>query len=40
MSDWGYVALGWIATYGVVGVWYYTTRMPAQEKLAEKDNEQ
>jgi hypothetical protein len=35
MSQWGYVALGWILTYVTLGVWYYTSRMPKTEDDTE-----
>ncbi len=28
MSQWGYVALGWISTYLAVGIWVYVSRPP------------
>lgn len=28
MNYWGYVALGWIATYAVIIGWYFSSRMP------------
>ena len=36
MNDWSYVALGWIITYGVIGVWYYTSRTSTTD---EKSND-
>lgn len=31
MSQWGYVAVGWISTYVVLGVWFFTSRMPKNQ---------
>gem|GEM_PF-4930449 len=30
MSQWTYVALGWISTYLAVGIWVYSSRPPKQ----------
>lgn len=32
MSDWFYVAAGWIITYVAMGAWFYTSRTKKIEK--------
>lgn len=32
MSDWGFVATGWIITYLTLGIWFYTSKVKREEK--------
>ncbi len=32
MSHWVYVTAGWLITYAVFGVWFYTSRVQKEEK--------
>lgn len=37
MTQWGYVTLGWIATYAVVIGWWFTSRMPVGNDEQDKN---